>query len=162
MGPAPERWRLRAVLLAAWATLAAPEFGTITNTVYDCEYDLSQTQCVTCQGTPTLNLAFYDPKPANCIYSNEGCCKSSDGFEYFRKDSLANYGVGDTVTYFYPGVSGEQIRYVLSSEDIPNIEFITSPGKCVWMSDFSVDLARCRILPPPPPKRGGGAGVRVG
>lgn len=143
--------RLRAILLASWFALGVPEFAQITNTVYDCQYDLTEAQCAPCQGKPTLNLAFYDPKPASCISSNEGCCKN-DGYEYFRKDSLANYGVGDTVTYFYPGISGDQIRYVLKNEDIPNIEFVTAPGKCAWMSDFSVDIARCKILPPPPPQ----------
>ena len=140
------------LLLVSWIPLVAPEFGTITNTVYDCQYDLTQTQCLTCQGTATLNLAFYDPKPSNCIYSTDGCCKSTEGYEYFRKSSLANYGVGDTVQYFFPGTSGDTIRYVLRNEDIPNIEFITTaPGKCVLTSDFQVDLARCKILPPPPP-----------
>jgi hypothetical protein len=140
-----------AVLLAASFRLAGSEFGTITNTVYDCQYDLAQSQCDACQGTATQNPAFFDPKPASCIHAELGCCKSSDGYEYFRKASLANYGVGDVVQYFYPGETGEQIRFVLQNVDIPNIEYITSPGKCVLSTDFSVDIARCKLLPPPPP-----------
>ena len=75
MGSSPAQhpaaaWRLRLVLLAACHLgLVTPEFGTITNTVYDCQYDLTQVQCITCQGKATLNLAFYDPKPASCISS---------------------------------------------------------------------------------------------
>ena len=41
------------LLLATWFELAAPEFGTISNTVYDCQYDLTQVQCITCQGIAT-------------------------------------------------------------------------------------------------------------
>merc|ERR1719217_930567 len=134
------------LLLATWFELAAPEFGTISNTVYDCQYDLTQVQCITCQGIATLNEAFYDPKPSTCISSTDGCCKSPDGYEYFRKSSLANYGVGDTVQYWYPGQCGDQIRYVLYNADIPNVEFITPPGKCVIVSDYQVDLARCKTL----------------
>ena len=139
------------LLLIASLTRVAPEFGTITNTVYDCQYDLTQVQCPACRGIATMNEAFYNPKNAACISSTEGCCKSDDGYEYFRKASLANYGVGDTVQYFYPGASGEIVRYVLANAQIPNIEYIPNPGKCVLSTDFQVDLARCKILPPPPP-----------
>ena len=143
--------RLRTLLLVSWLTTAVPEFSTISNTVYDCQYDLTEVQCVTCQGVATLNAAFFDPKPADCISSDSGCCKTRDGYEYFRKDSLANYGVGDVVRYFYPGISGDQIRYVLQPPAANNVEGIPAPGKCVWTSDYAVDLARCKILPPPPP-----------
>lgn len=139
------------LLIADCLSRAGAEFAAITNTVYDCEYQLTAVQCTACMGTPTENMAVFEPKTANCISSAEGCCKSEDGFEYFRKDSLANYGVGSTVMYFYPGVSGEQIRYILQSDKMPNIEQIASPGKCALVSDFSVDIARCRLLPPPPP-----------
>ena len=141
----------RTVLLVAHIAIVAAEFGTTTRTVYDCEYDLTIAQCGTCQGIPTANQAFFDPKAADCIGEETGCCRSRDGYEYFRKDSLANYGIGDSVQYFYPGDSGAHIRYVLTSEDIPNIEDISGPGKCVWTLDFKVEIARCKILPSPPP-----------
>ena len=101
--------RARLLLAAALLQPGRAEWAVIDNTVYDCEYSLTQVQCLTCQGIPTSNEAFFNPKSPSCISSAEGCCKSDDGFEYFRKDSLANYGVGDTVAYFYPGLSGDVI-----------------------------------------------------
>ena len=106
-------WRARLttlVVLVGSAYYISAEFAPITNTVYDCQYDLSQEQCGTCTGIPTLNTDEFDPKSASCISSQEGCCKSQDGYEYFRKDSLASYGVGDTVLFFYPGESGARLR----------------------------------------------------
>jgi len=57
---------MRAALLAGLVALAAGEFAEIENTVYDCEYDLTEAQCTTCQGAPTSSDSFFDPKPASC------------------------------------------------------------------------------------------------
>ena len=149
---APAHWRMRLeilLLLRGSVYYVLAEFGTIRNTVYDCQYDLTEVQCQTCHGIPTANTDEYDPMPASCITSAQGCCRSPDGFEYFRKDSLASYGVGDAVMYFYPGESGAVIRYL--SSDQPGLENYPPPGRCVWDADITVAIARCRILPSPPP-----------
>jgi hypothetical protein len=70
-------------------------WGSTTLTVYDCEYKLTDAQCARCAGDPTLeDTPWHDIKQASCISEPTGCCRSDDGFEYFRKDSLVNYHVG--------------------------------------------------------------------
>jgi len=94
--------------LAFVANNPRAEFATITNTVYDCQYDLTEEQCADCFGTELISddgFTFLDdvyaPKDASCINSAEGCCKTEDGYEYFLMSSLANYGVGKPTQFFW-------------------------------------------------------------
>ena len=135
--------------LAFVANNPRAEFATITNTVYDCQYDLTEEQCADCFGTELISddgFTFLDdvyaPKDASCINSAEGCCKTEDGYEYFLMSSLANYGVGKPTQFFYPGASEDKILY-LSGND--------GKGRCEVESDSSLMVARCKILPMPPP-----------
>ena len=110
-------------------------------------------QCPDCHGPERGTFgqrSFRDVIPIGCINSDEGCCKSNpgaNGFEYFRKDTLANYQLGNPVTFFFPGRRDAIIgwEYHTGHDTIP------SPGKCVFKADFSIEIARCRILPAPPP-----------
>ena len=100
--PPPPPWNGR-VGTAVWGTIKS-------RTVYDCQYDLTEAQCIACRGRPVGG--YFDVVDAGCITRPEGCCaENGQGYEYFRKDSLANYGVGDAVTYFYPGIQGEDIHW---------------------------------------------------
>ena len=98
--------RLLAVLLAALAGTAHAPWGGMDQNLLDCEYDLPQHACPTCEGAP-LGLAGGMPDAVaaltpRCIEAEGGCCEH-DGFEYFLKASLARYQSGNVVSFFYPG-----------------------------------------------------------
>ena len=115
-----------------------------------CVACLAYTQChPMVHDASELSLAWQDIKRASCIHDSAGCCKSPEGFEYFRKDSLANYGVGSTVSFFFPGRHGAAIEYLPSEFD--RVDGSSSPGKCVLTDDYLVEIARCKVLPSPPP-----------
>ena len=105
---------LRLALALGLAQRGAAEWMETTATVYDCEYDLTEAQCLPCPPGADIDENIYTPKTADCLFAEEageltGCCRSPEGYEYFRKDSLANYNVGDPVSYWYPGENGEFI-----------------------------------------------------
>ena len=98
--------RLPAMLLAALAGTAHAPWGGMDQNLLDCEYDLPQHACPTCEGAP-LGLAGGMPDAVvaltpRCIEAEGGCCEH-DGFEYFLKASLARYQSGNVVSFFYPG-----------------------------------------------------------
>ena len=141
---------LRLALALGLAQRGAAEWMETTATVYDCEYDLTEAQCLPCPPGADIDENIYTPKTADCLFAEEageltGCCRSPEGYEYFRKDSLANYNVGDPVSYWYPGENGEFIIWTSTMYD----EALPSPGRCTWAQDHTVLLARCKILPPP-------------
>ena len=136
------RWLAFEALLLR-TPLVVALWGAFEQTVYDCEYELSETECLECAGTK-VGLDFR-PKEPTCIHSLSGCCKSVDGFEYFMKTSLANYLPGDITSYFFP--VGDAI-FFMGPEPSAGI---TPPGRCVWSGDYHVEIARCKLLPPPPP-----------
>ena len=75
-----------------------------------------------------------------------------DGYEYFKKESLANYAPGFPVEHFYPGPSGDKIWYVSAHPDeTDRTDGIVAPGRCVQSSDYNITIARCKLLPRPPP-----------
>ena len=148
----------RGASIVATILLLSPHVGaeweTTVNTVYDCEYNLAEAACARCysavQGAPLA-------KNKNCINSVDGCCLSSDGYEYFRQDSLANYNLGSAVTYYYPGTLQDgEIRYMHAYEPgyigYDQLNGITPPGRCVFSGDLDILIARCKILPAPPPE----------
>ena len=49
-------------------------------------------------------------------------------------------------------MDGAEIRFVRPTDGIPQVT--ESPGRCVWQEDFSVEIARCKVLPAPPPPAG--------
>eukprot|EP00900_Chrysochromulina_parva_P013270 jgi/Chrpa1/21944/Chrysochromulina_OHIO_Genome00004699-RA len=137
-----------ALLLLGLARLApvASLWGATDRTVYECEYDLDDAACVECAGTP--NGLEWRPRPPSCIHHVDGCCQArgiNDGYEYFMKSSLARYSPGDVVSYFFP--RGDMINWV----EADAASGLGPPGRCVWDEDWTVEIARCRIMPPPPP-----------
>ena len=115
-------------------------WGAFDQTVLDCEYDLTQEECNLCAG---IQVGLdWKPIPPSCIYSEAGCCRF-DGFEYFMKASLANYQPGHVTSFFFP--RNDRIFWMGSEPSV------APRGRCVWDGDYSVDIARCQILPPPPP-----------
>ena len=76
-------------------------------------------------------------------------------YEYFRKDSLANYWAGAPVTFYYPGTDPDRIWF---EETFPTADpnwktesAVRPEGRCVWTGDLDVEIARCKVLPMPPP-----------
>ena len=132
----------RVLFVAASLGPASSLWGPFDQTVYDCEFDLDQAACSLCAGT-RIGLDWR-PIPPSCIYHTDGCCKH-DGFEYFAKASLAKYHVGRVTSFFYP--HNDAIMWLGSEAH----KSIAAPGRCVWNEDWSVEVARCQILPPPPP-----------
>ena len=85
---------LRLALALGLAQRGAAELMETTATVYDCEYDLTEAQCLPCPPGADIDENIYTPKTADCLFAEEageltGCCRSPEGYEYFRKDSLA-------------------------------------------------------------------------
>ena len=116
---------------AAWA-----KWGTWSGIIVDCEYDLGFEQCLLCQGRwSSWNYAI-DPAEPTCIHTAEGCCHGAHApweedvqirgelrYEYFLKDSLANYKPGKSVSFFYP--DGDMIHWVPAGSG-----FITLESTC--------------------------------
>ena len=143
--PPPPPWNGRAGT-AVWGTIKS-------RTVYDCQYD------------PDRGAMYCVPRPSGrrllrCCrrrlhHAARSCCcaENGQGYEYFRKDSLANYGVGDAVTYFYPGIQGEDIHWEPYQAG-SRTEYVTAPGKCVTGATLASTLrgASCS-LPRRPTRR---------
>lgn len=106
-------------------------WGAFEFTVYDCEYDLNEAECKLCAGT-RLGIDW-KPKEPTCIYSAEGCC-NNDGFEYFMKESLANYQPGHITSYFFP--RDDMIYWSVGSTPTPASG--AAMGRCVWNGDYLV------------------------
>ena len=86
-----------------------------------------------------------EPEEPGCIHAPQGCCSSDARFvqepsgwtlryEYFLKASLANYEVGHVVSYFYP--YDDSVYWVTPEA---STAWISSPGRCVWSYDFTVN-----------------------
>ena len=80
--------------LAFVANNPRAEFASITNTVYDCQYDLTEEQCADCFGTELISddgFTFLDdvyaPKDASCINSAEGA--AARGFPKILRKLIA-------------------------------------------------------------------------
>ena len=163
-----------ALLLGALRGVSG-EWAIAANTVYDCEYDLTEAQCIPCppwdetyafSQWPNFDdddgqTDLWQPRTPLCFGTNEGCCQiqeASDSpheFEYFKKSSLANYYAGNPVEYFYPGEDFSRIVWeemIIEEDPLWMTEHAKRPeGKCVWTLDFSMEIARCKVLAPPPP-----------
>ena len=140
---------LRLALALGLAQRGAAEWMETTATVYDCEYDLTEAQCLPCPPGADIDENIYTPKTADCLFAEEageltGCCRSPEGYEYFRKDSLANYNVGDPVSYWYPGERG--VHHL----DVDDVRRGALPGRCTGAGPHGPPRAM-QILPTPPP-----------
>ena len=136
--------RLPAMLLAALAGTAHAPWGGMDQNLLDCEYDLPQHACPTCEGAP-LGLAGGMPDAVaaltpRCIEAEGGCCEH-DGFEYFLKASLARYQSGNVVSFFYPG-KADMVSWVARDDAMAGGRedrgSISAPGRCVWSNDWTV------------------------
>ena len=165
-----------ALLISALHGVVA-EWGSSSNTVYDCEYSLTKEQCQPCPPWDEMyshhewpmpddddqTTELWLPRTSSCFGSSEGCCyvaENSDGdttheYEYFKMSSLANYYAGNPVQFYYPGNNPDRILWI---EEYPHddplwdTEYAQQPGgSCVWSEDFTEKIARCKVRPAPPP-----------
>ena len=149
--------RLPAMLLAALAGTAHAPWGGMDQNLLDCEYDLPQHACPTCEGAP-LGLAGGMPDAVaaltpRCIEAEGGCCEH-DGFEYFLKASLARYQSGNVVSFFYPG-KADMVSWVARDDAMAGGRedrgSISAPGRCVWSNDWTVRPPARRVTRTRPP-----------
>ena len=150
--------RLPAMLLAALAGTAHAPWGGMDQNLLDCEYDLPQHACPTCEGAP-LGLAGGMPDAVvaltpRCIEAEGGCCEH-DGFEYFLKASLARYQSGNVVSFFYPG-KADMVSWVARDDAMAGGRedrgSISAPGRCVWSNDWTVRPPARRVTRARPPR----------
>lgn len=146
----PQPSRLPVVLLASMLlNPARAPWSTTRQVVQNCEYNLERSQCPFCAAArhKGVSLVAFDSSGA-CLLNNGGCCADrrlgfgqrredlqSYRFEYFQKNSLANYYESGPVRFFHPG---HDMIYWHSSAGADRA------GKCVWSDDFQASDATPR------------------
>lgn len=146
--------RRNAVLAVGVLQCVSAPFGAYRDEVYDCEYDLVEAQCIPCKGRPLghwLGAVIVPVSPTCVMDHNDDCCEN-DGYQYFMKESLANWNFGRITSMFYP--NEDRIDWLYPDANV--VPVVQPPGRCTWLSGPQVEIARCktrqrRDMPPRPP-----------
>jgi len=147
--------RRNAVLAAGLLPCVSAPFGAFRDEVYDCQYDLLEAQCTPCKGRQ-LGAVLVPASPSCVMDHNDDCCEN-DGYQYFMKESLANWNFGRITSMFYP--NEDEITWLHPYDSVATASGysqVQPPGRCVWLGSPMVEIARCRVRmrrdkPPAPP-----------